>query len=202
LTPRGGGRRGAGSRGMPAPPPAAAALVAGAPGPSFYDPWSGCPWMWLFQATGGPPQQPQPATTMLAYDAPPLSQPPAWALLVLPPIRSDWIADSGASYHTTPDTSILSSIRPPHPSCPSSIMVGNGSCLPVTSVGNAGTHGPFCRPNVLVAPHMVHNLLPIRQFTTDNSCSVEFDSSGLTVRDSACWCPLLRCDSSGPLYTL
>ena len=32
---------------------------------------------------------------------------------------------------------------------------------------------------------MVHNLLSIRQFTADNSCSIEFDSSGLTVKDSA-----------------
>src|SRR6185312_975669 len=32
---------------------------------------------------------------------------------------------------------------------------------------------------------MVHNLLSIHQFTADNSCSIEFDSSGLTVKDSA-----------------
>ena len=69
---------------------------------------------------------------------------------------------------------------------------------------------PFCHrrgsaprlPNVLVAPQMVHNLLSIRQFTADNSCSIEFDSSGLTVKDSASRRPLLRCDSPGPLYTL
>ncbi|WVZ97078.1 hypothetical protein U9M48_042639 [Paspalum notatum var. saurae] len=124
------------------------------------------------------------------------------AMGLSPPISTDWIADSGASFHTTPDVGILSSVRPPHPSCPSSIMVGNGSCLPITSVGNADTHGPFRLPNVLVAPNMIHNLLSIRQFTADSSCSVEFDSSGLTVKDSASQRPLLRCDSSGPLYTL
>ena len=48
----------------------------------------------------------------------------------------------------------------------------------------------------------VHNLLSIRQFTADNSCSIEFDSSGLTVKDSASRRPLLRCDSTGPLYTI
>jgi hypothetical protein len=98
------------------------------------------------------------------------------------PVRSEWIVDSGASYHTTPDASLLSSVRPPHLSYPSSIMVGDGSCLPVSFVGSA--LGPFCLPNVLVAPQMIHNLLSIRQFTTDNSCSVEFDPSGLTVKDS------------------
>src|SRR5687768_6346386 len=49
---------------------------------------------------------------------------------------------------------------------------------------------------------MIHNLLSIRQFTTDNSCSVDFDPSGLTVRDLASRRPLLRCDSTGALYTL
>ena len=81
-------------------------------------------------------------------------------------------------------------------------MVANGSCLPVTSVGAAGPHGSFRLPDVLVAPSMVHNLLSIRRFTADNSCSVEFDSSGLTVKDLASRRPLLRCDSTGPLYTL
>ena len=75
-------------------------------------------------------------------------------------------------------------------------MVGDGSCLPVIAVGSAP--GSFRLSNVLVAPQMVHNLLSIRQFSTDNSCSIEFDSSGLTVKDSASRCPLLRCDSSGP----
>ena len=49
---------------------------------------------------------------------------------------------------------------------------------------------------------MIHNLLSIRQFTADKSYSIEFDSSGLTVKDSASRRPLLRCDSSGTLYTI
>ena len=73
-------------------------------------------------------------------------------------------------------------------------MVGDGSCLPVSAVGSAPR-----LPNVLVAPQMVYNLLSIRQFTTDNSCSIEFDSYGLTVKDLASRRPLLRCDSPGPI---
>jgi transposase InsO family protein len=117
------------------------------------------------------------------------------------PMGPEWIADTGATYHTTLDPGILTSVRPPS-SLPSSIVVANGSCLPVTSVGAAGSPGSFRIPDVLVAPSLVHNLLSIRRFTTDNSCSVEFDSSGLTVKDSATRCPLLRCDSTDPLYTL
>ena len=119
-----------------------------------------------------------------------------------PPIGPAWIVDSGATYHTNPDPGILSSVQPPSFSHPSSIMVANGSCLPITSVGAAGTHGPFRLPDVLVAPSMVHNLLSIRKFTADNSCSVEFDSSGVTVKDLASRRPLLRCNNTGPLYTL
>jgi hypothetical protein len=62
--------------------------------------------------------------------------------------------------------------------------------------------GPFRLSDVLIAPQMVHNLLSIHQFTVDNSCSVEFDTSGLSVKDLATERPLLRCDSTGPLYTL
>ena len=116
-----------------------------------------------------------------------------------PPVSTEWIADSSDSFHITPDADILSSVRPPHPSCPSSIMVGDGSYLPVTAVGSASDS--FRLPNVLVAPQMIHNLLSICQFTSNNSCSIKFDPSGLTVKDSTSRRPLLRCDSPGP-FTL
>jgi hypothetical protein len=64
-------------------------------------------------------------------------------------------------------------------------MVANGSCLHVTSVAATGAHGSFRLPDVLVALSMVHNLLSIRRFLADNSCSVKFDSSSLTVKDLA-----------------
>ena len=73
-------------------------------------------------------------------------------------------------------------------------MVANGTYIPVSSVGTANSYGSFHIPDVLVAPGMVHNLLSIRRFTTDNSCSIEFDPSGLTVRDLASRRPLLRCN--------
>jgi hypothetical protein len=90
----------------------------------------------------------------------------------------------------------------PLSSHPSSIVVGNGSTLPVTSVGASVLRGPFYLNDVLVAPHITHNLLSVRRFTTDNSCSIEFDPSGFFVKDLATRTPLARYDSSGPLYTL
>jgi hypothetical protein len=67
-----------------------------------------------------------------------------------PLVRTEWITDSGASYHTSPDASILSSVRPPPPSSLSSITVSDGSCLHVTPVGSAP--GPYRLPDVLIAP--------------------------------------------------
>jgi hypothetical protein len=50
---------------------------------------------------------------------------------------------------------------------------------------------PFRLSYVLVAPQMVHNLFYIRKFTADNSYFVEFDTSGLSVKDLATGRPLL-----------
>jgi hypothetical protein len=130
-----------------------------------------------------PPQLLPPGTPTMTWS--PLSR--GWdnaslavafsTMAMTPP--SDWVIDSGASYHTTPTTGTLSRSHPPHFSHPSSIVVGNGSTLPVTSVGASVLPGPFYLNDVLVAPHITHNLLSVRRFTTDNSCSIEFDLSGL-----------------------
>ena len=122
--------------------------------------------------------------------------------MALTPPSPDWVVDSGASYHITPDAGTLSHSTPHSPSHPSSILVGNGSTIPVTSVGDSALTSLFHLKDVLVAPHIIHNLLSARRFTTDNSCSIEFDPFGLSVKDLATRTPLARCDSSGPLYTL
>jgi hypothetical protein len=62
--------------------------------------------------------------------------------------------------------------------------------------------GPFRLTNVLVAPNIIRNLISVCQFTTDNSCSMEFDPFGLSVKDLATRTLLARCDSPRPLYTL
>jgi hypothetical protein len=91
---------------------------------------------------------------------------------------------------------------PPSLAHPSSIVVRNGSVLPVTSVGDSVLPGPFYFNDVLVAPDLVQCLLFVRRFTTDNSCPMEFDPFGLSVKDLATRRVLARYDSTGPLYTL
>jgi uncharacterized membrane protein YgcG len=157
------------------------AMFAGAqPGFTVASP---SPWTPSPAASSWPMPSTTPPSGLVGWDATALAafQTPT----LTPPLGPEWIADTGATYHTTPDPGILIAVRPPPSSLPLSIMVANGLCLPVTSVGAAGPPGSFRMPDVLVAPSLVHNLLSIRRFTTDNSCSVEFDSSGLTVKDSA-----------------
>jgi hypothetical protein len=95
------------------------------------------------------------------------------------------VADSGATDHTTPSVGNISTLRPLNSSNPSSIIVGNGSSLLVTSVGDSVLPGPFYLNNVLLAPDMVQSLL-----------------FGLSVKDLSTQNVIVRSNSIGPLYTL
>ena len=145
--------------------------------------------------------------------APP-STPPAWSLwdpqslanafstvtLTPPPNTSDWVIDSGASSHIASNPGMITAS--PSSSFPSSIVVGNGATLPVLGTEYSTLPGPFHLNNVLIAPDIIKNLLSVRKFTTDNSVSVEFDPLVVSVKDLRTRNTLLRCNSSGPLYTL
>jgi small nuclear ribonucleoprotein (snRNP)-like protein len=147
-----------------------------------------------------PPLSPSPPSNHVR--APPLALSAHPTASPLSPSPTDWVVDSGASFHTTPTTSSLFHSHPPHPSHPSSIVVGNGSTLPITSLGASVLPGPFCLNDVLVAPGLTHPLLSVRRFTSDNHCSMEFNPWGLTIRHLPTHVVLARCDSSGPLYSL
>nr|GEW93311.1 ribonuclease H-like domain-containing protein [Tanacetum cinerariifolium] len=54
--------------------------------------------------------------------------------------------------------------------------------------------------NVLITPHIVKNLIYVRQFVRDNDCTIEFDSFGFSVKDFITLRVLLRCDGIGDLY--
>lgn len=88
-----------------------------------------------------------------------------------PPSTSEWYAYSGAAAHMTSNVGILSTTCPPMHT-PSSIVVGNGSLLPVTSIGSLSfpTSHRSLLNDVLVSPNTIKNLLSIRRFTTDNNC--------------------------------
>ncbi|OQU89103.1 hypothetical protein SORBI_3002G146701 [Sorghum bicolor] len=102
---------------MPLPPP------RGAPWPSYNHPWSGRISMWPFQASDGEPRLPAamlagappgfPSVTSWATPPTPLSGSAGWdqaalahsfsTMTLTPPVGPEWVADSGATYHTTPN---------------------------------------------------------------------------------------------------
>jgi hypothetical protein len=115
---------------------------------------------------------------------------------------TNWVIDSVTSNHTTSDAGNLTSVHPPTSTDPSSIIIGNRSALPVTSVGDSTLPGPFYLNNVLITSDIIQNLLSARHFTTDNWCSMEFDSFSISVKDLSMQNVITRCNSSGPLYTM
>jgi hypothetical protein len=123
-------------------------------------------------------------------------------MALTPPVVTDWVTDSGASNHTTSDVGNLTSVHPPISADPPSIIVGNGSALPVTSVGDPAISSMFYLNNVLITPDIIQNLLYIRHFTTDNWCSIEFDTFDLSVKDLSTRNMITMCNSLRPMYTM
>jgi hypothetical protein len=103
-------------------------------------------------------------------------------MVLTPKVVTDWVADSGASSHTT-DASNLTSIHPPTSTDISFIVVGNGSTLQVTSVQDSVILGLFYLNNVLVTPDIIQKNLSVHCFTSDNWCSMEFDLFGISMKD-------------------
>jgi hypothetical protein len=76
-------------------------------------------------------------------------------MALTPPVVTDWVTDSGASNHITSDAGNLTSVRPPTFTDPSSIIIGNGSALSITSVGDSALPGPFYLNNILITPDII-----------------------------------------------
>jgi hypothetical protein len=110
--------------------------------------------------------------------------------------------DSGATHHTTSSVDNISTLFPLASSNPSSIVVGNDSSLPITSIGDSVLLRLFYLNNILLAPDMVQSLLSAHHFTTDNWCSMEFDLIGLSVKDITTKNVIIKSNSTGPLYTM
>jgi hypothetical protein len=113
----------------------------------------------------------------------------------------EWVMDSGVTAHVTNSTGNLTSSHSPTNLNSRSIIVGDGSLMPIYSVGSTtlAPH-PFRLNHVLVSPAIIKSLISVRQFTRDNACSIEFDPYGFSVKDLATRSLLLRSSSSGDLY--
>ncbi|GJZ65583.1 hypothetical protein Tco_0622279 [Tanacetum coccineum] len=112
-----------------------------------------------------------------------------------------WNIDTGASSHLN---SSVTSLNIVFNTCMyPSISVGDGHSIPVTNTGHSILPTPtksLHLNNVLITPHIVNNLIVVRQFVCDNNCTIEFDAFGFSVKDFLTRQVLLRCDSIGDLY--
>jgi hypothetical protein len=123
-------------------------------------------------------------------------------MALTPPAIIDWVVDAGASYHITSNVDNLTSVHPPTSTDSSSIIVGNGYALSVTSVGDSTLLDPFYLNNVLITPDIIQKNLYVHHFTTVNWYSMKFDPFGLSVKDLSTWNVITRCNSSEPLYMM
>jgi hypothetical protein len=117
---------------------------------------------------------------------------------------SDYYMDTRASAHLSSDAGNLSSLSPPRDT---HVTIGNGSSIPITHsvhafLPTANSSRSLTLRVVLVTPCIVKNLIFVRQFTTDNFCSVEFDPWGFLVKDLRTGAMILRCSNLGDLYPL
>ena len=92
---------------------------------------------------------------------------------------SSWVLDSGASFHMTSDSSILSSLRPLD--SPLSVLTADGTPLSVSSQGTLSTSS-FSVPDISHVPRLTMNLFSAGQLT-DSGCRVILDADSCSVQD-------------------
>lgn len=107
--------------------------------------------------------------------------------------------DSRATSHLTSGTCI-----PPKSifdSCiKKSVIVGDGNIIHVSASGSltlVTKPRPLLLNNVLVTLDIIKNLVSVRRFTKNNTCSIEFDRFGVSIKDIQTKWTLLRSDSTG-----
>ena len=98
--------------------------------------------------------------------------------------NQNWLTNTGASDHITPDLAQLS----PHqqPTAGETIIVGNGQELPVTHIGNGKLLTPlhnFNLTNILRVPQIASNLLSMHKLCLQNSAFCYFDAHRFSTQD-------------------
>ncbi|GJR83783.1 ribonuclease H-like domain-containing protein [Tanacetum coccineum] len=114
-----------------------------------------------------------------------------------------WNMDTGASSHLNSHTGNLNTVY--NKCLYPSVCVGDGKSIPVTNTGHSilpTLNHPLYLHNVLVTPNIIKKFISVRQFIRDNNCTVEFDAFDFSVNDFLTCHILLRCNSSGDLYSV
>jgi hypothetical protein len=92
---------------------------------------------------------------------------------------SPWYLDSGASFHMTSASSILSALR--SLVSPVRVITADGTSLPVFSRGTLSTSA-FSVPDISHVPSLKMNLFSASQLT-DSGCRIILDADSCAVQD-------------------
>ncbi|KAI0494798.1 hypothetical protein KFK09_024941 [Dendrobium nobile] len=118
---------------------------------------------------------------------------------------ADWILDTGASAHLTPD---IHNVQYPNSySGHDSVSIANGSTVPIHNSGQGllplpDTPRKLQLRNILHVPSLAHNLLSVSKLTVDNPISIRFDANGFVIKDKQARRPLLRGQLRDGLYRI
>ncbi|PKU71322.1 Retrovirus-related Pol polyprotein from transposon TNT 1-94 [Dendrobium catenatum] len=117
----------------------------------------------------------------------------------------DWVLDSGASTHLTPDANNL--FYPTAYTGSDSVSTANGTSLPIQNSGQGLLPLPdharkLFLHNLLHVPALTHNLLSVSKLTKDNSISISFDANGFVIKDLQDRRPLLHGRLLNGLYQI
>ena len=91
--------------------------------------------------------------------------------------------DTGASAHITNDVGNLTNFAPYKGS--DKIMVGDGSHLNISHIGNCIKFKKFKINDVLVVPKIKKYLIFLSKLARDNTCVCEFSDSNFVIKDRA-----------------
>jgi len=154
-------------------------------------------------ATGTRPPQAYSAHGPTPSNYPPINIDATMQNLSLNVPDENLYMDTSAISHMTASQGTLSSYS--NLSINKNIVVGSGHEIPIRGYGQtyiSPPYPPLSLNNVLHAPKLVKNLIFVRHFTIDNNVTIEFDPFGFSVKDIQMGIPIMRCDSTGDLYSL
>lgn len=132
-------------------------------------------------------------------------QPPDPSVAPAQLVQTDasWYPDSGATNHLT-NASPVSSMTTTYTG-PGKVLVGNGTALRMSTIGNLvipTQSRTLNLQNMLHIPCVTNNVLFVSQFAKDNQVYVEFHDSYCLMKDSMSHRVLLRGFESNGLYKL
>ncbi|CAL1385136.1 unnamed protein product [Linum trigynum] len=116
---------------------------------------------------------------------------------------SNWLVDTVATNHVTPDLGDLSLYTDYHG--PDEVLVGDGSGLLISHIGDSHistSSACLSLRDMLCVPAIKRRLLSVAQLCKSNPVSVEFFSDCFVVKDLATGAPLLRGQNKDDVHEL